>query len=156
MKKVDAEFLDLEVYAIYKAVTELFGDRGWDVVWRSGEIVFQELKRRLNITETEPIALLRRLGRYFEEVGYLKRMSIEALKEDEFLYDMYEVSIHEGIMKLRAEEANPVLAHFSTTVMFAALKDMCNMTAEITHLEVEGKGEEAYGREKWKLKKIES
>ena len=39
---VSVEFLNQELYAIYKALDQLIGERAWDVVWRSGDLINQE------------------------------------------------------------------------------------------------------------------
>ncbi|MEM0196203.1 MAG: hypothetical protein QXK66_00990 [Sulfolobales archaeon] len=33
-KCIDREFVDLVMYAVYRAANELLGERAWDLVWR--------------------------------------------------------------------------------------------------------------------------
>jgi hypothetical protein len=46
------------------------------------------------------------------------------------------------------------MAHWSTAIMFAALKDMCNLKAEISHLDFSKKNDKGASVEKWVLSKI--
>jgi len=39
------------INAIYRALIERFGEDSWEVLWRSGEILFKELKDDIGVTE---------------------------------------------------------------------------------------------------------
>ena len=44
MTKIDPDYFDLQIYAIYRALWERWGDEAWHVVWHSGEVLFDELR----------------------------------------------------------------------------------------------------------------
>lgn len=127
--KVDGEFVDLQVYSTYKALHESLGKRSWGVVWRSGEILFTKLRAKLDIESKSPIDTLRILARYLQRVGYVERIEVEQTSVDEITYVMSSPIISEGARRLIDEGAAP--PHFSTSLMFAALKVMFGITAEV-------------------------
>lgn len=43
---------------------------------RGGEYAFDEVKKKLEITERDPIALLKKLGKWLQDIGYA-RIKIE-------------------------------------------------------------------------------
>ena len=156
--KMDSEFFDLETYAVYSAIIRLFGKKVWDIVWLSGEIAFAELKERLNITEKEPLAVLRRVARYLEKMGYASKLDIKKVEENKYTLDLYSTAAREGIRKLKMEQKDlgeTFCPHYCTTLMFAALKEMCNMKAEVKELDFAPKEGRKYSREIWTLSKIE-
>jgi hypothetical protein len=62
--------LVLEVtFAVYKSITDLMGEKGWDVVWKTGEYIWQDLKKQYNITDTDPIAVFKKVGKWLTDVG---------------------------------------------------------------------------------------
>jgi hypothetical protein len=154
---VSQEFFDLEVYAIYSAITELYGQKGWSIVWRSGEIAFDYIKDSLNIKGKEPIDVLKNVSNYLESVGYAKKLKVIEAGKNEFIYEMYSPLGRRPVRMLKEKHKDsskpPVLPHFSTALLFAALKDICKMKAEITHLEHAKPGQDP-SREKWVLKRL--
>jgi hypothetical protein len=46
---IDPGFFDLEIYAIYRAIWENWGDDAWKVVWRAGEVLFDEVHSELDL-----------------------------------------------------------------------------------------------------------
>ena len=44
MNSVDPTYFDQQIYALYRAVWERWGDEAWYVVWRSGEVLFEEIE----------------------------------------------------------------------------------------------------------------
>jgi hypothetical protein len=151
MTKVDNEFFDLELFAIYKSIHELLGEDSWKVVWRSGEILISELRERLHLEQNTPYETMRKLGDYLEKVGYLDKVDIRQTGTDQLEYVMSNPVIARGAQRLLEEGAVP--PHLSTSLMFGALKLIFGMKAEMI-------GEPLFlkdGRaiEKWKLSKIE-
>jgi len=149
-RQVDEHFFDLEIYSIYRAAFELFGvDNSWRLVWKSGEILFGELSKEIDLQAANPIELLRKLARYLERAGYVRRLEIRQVATDEIEYEMLQPAIGPGAVKLINEGGAP--AHISTSLLFAGLKLRFGMKAEMigdpTFLED--------GRviEKWKLSK---
>ena len=128
-KPIDPTFFDLEIYAIYRAIWENWGDEAWKVVWRAGEVLFDEIQERLNLSTNSPLEAMR------------------GLAEDELEYEMVAPAILPGAERIIAEGGVP--AHISTSVMFAGLKKLFGLKAEMI-----GDPEfTADGRaiEKWKL-----
>ena len=39
--KIDPIYFDKQIYALYRAVWERWGDDAWYVVWRSGEVLLE-------------------------------------------------------------------------------------------------------------------
>jgi hypothetical protein len=127
--KVDDEFVDLQVYSTYKAIHEYLGKRSWGVVWRSGEILFMQLREKLDIEGKSPIETLKILAEYLQDVGYVERIEVEQTGVDEITYVMSSPIISAGAKRLIEEGAAP--PHFSTSLMFAALKIMFGTKAEV-------------------------
>lgn len=132
---VQADFVRLETYATFKAITELIGEQGWNLVWRWGEIAFEELREQANITETEPLALVQRLSKWFVEMGYARSLEASQPTENVIVWEAESPIVRPVIMRLRAEDA--VLPHFSAAVAMAALKKMCNIDAQMESVKSE-------------------
>jgi hypothetical protein len=146
---IDPVFFDLEIYAIYRAIWENWGDEAWKVVWRAGEVLFDEIQEGLNLDTTSPLAAMQGLAIYLVEVGYFADMKVRQTAEDELEYEMIAPAILPGAERIIAEGGVP--AHISTAVMFAGLKKLFGLTAEMI-----GEPEfTADGRaiERWKLHK---
>ena len=102
---VSVEFLNQELYAIYKALDQLIGERAWDVVWRSGEVLFDDLEKGLDITEMEPLAVMKKIGAWFERSGYVDKIEFRMVAPDELEYDMYDPIIRPSARRLISEGA---------------------------------------------------
>jgi hypothetical protein len=130
MSKIDPTYFDQQIYALYRAVWERWGDEAWYVVWRSGEVLLGEIESELGLQpDDDPIAALQRLAAYLQGVGYVEEIVIRPLSEDEWDYEMVDPVILPGAKRLIAEGAVP--AHISTTLMFALLKVRFGLTAEM-------------------------
>ncbi|MCS7365185.1 MAG: hypothetical protein NDF54_07105 [archaeon GB-1867-035] len=149
-KGVKPEFVDLIMYGVYYAAYDLLGERTWEIVWKAGEVVFNEVKDRLGITsETPPFEALRRMADWLKDMGYVEYIEVNRISEDEIEYVMKDPIITPGAKKLIQQGRVP--AHISTALMFAILKQY-NMKAEMI-------GDPLFlpdGRaiEKWKLIKL--
>ncbi len=151
MKEITHDFFDLEIYAIYRAIWELWGEEAWKVVWRSGEIVFDEIEKELGLEGAAWPEVLQGLGAYLREEGYVEDIAVRQTGEQEFEYEMLNPAILPGAERLIAEGAVP--AHISTTLMFAALKKRFGLKAEMIgdpDLRPDGRA-----IERWKVSKIE-
>ncbi len=151
MKEITHDFFDLEIYAIYRAIWELWGEEAWKVVWRSGEIVFDEIEKELRLEGAAWPEVLQGLGAYLREEGYVEDIAVRQTGEQEFEYEMLNPAILPGAERLIAEGAVP--AHISTTLMFAALKKRFGLKAEMIgdpDLRPDGRA-----IERWKVSKIE-
>jgi hypothetical protein len=146
---IDPGFFDLEIYAIYRAIWENWGDEAWKVVWRAGEVLFDEVHEQLDLDTVSPLEAMRGLATYLVEVGYFADMQVRQTAPDELEYEMVAPAILPGAERIIAEGGVP--AHISTAVMFAGLKKLFDLKAEMI-------GEPVFtadGRaiERWKLVK---
>jgi hypothetical protein len=128
-KPIDPGFFDLEIYAIYRAIWENWGDDAWKVVWRAGEVLFDELHEQLGLDTTTPLTAMQGLADYLVDVGYFAEMRVRQTAEDELEYEMVAPAILPGAERIIAEGGVP--AHISTSVMFAGLKKLFGMKAEM-------------------------
>jgi hypothetical protein len=152
MSKIDPHYFDLQIYAIYRAIWEQWGEAAWDVVWRSGEVLFDEIEPTLGLTPDDtPFSAMQRLADYLRRVGYVDDIAVRQTGEDELEYVMFDPVILPGAKRLIAEGGVP--AHISTTLMFALLKKRFSLKAEMIgdpRLLPDGRG-----IERWKLSEIE-
>jgi hypothetical protein len=154
IKHMDREFFDIETYALFSALNEIVPEKAWEIALRGGEYAFAELKKRLKITEKDPIALVKLLGNWLQDMGYA-RIEIEQTEENVFHYSMYDTASRSGLRQIRKEKGDDaIMAHWSSVLMFAALKDMCNLKAEISHLDFAKEDDKGASVEKWVLSKI--
>jgi hypothetical protein len=152
MSKIDTHYFDLQIYAIYRAIWERWGDEAWHVVWRSGEVLFDEIEPTLGLAPDDtPFSAMRRLADYLRRVGYVDDIAVRQIGEDELEYEMLNPVILPGAKRLIAEGAVP--AHISTTLMFALLRKRFGLKAEMIgepRLLPDGRGVE-----RWQLSEIE-
>lgn len=146
---VHADLLNLETVGICRALSELFGEKGWEVTWRSGEIVFEELKKELNITETEPLPLIQQISRWLVDVGYFDSIEVTQPSEDLLVYDIENPVPRWATERLR--ETNSVQPHFSATLMMAALRQMCGIEARMESVKSEFLSP-TKSRQRWRLR----
>ncbi len=152
-KKIEPEFLDLVNYGVCSALSTLHGSEAAEMVFRlAGKFNYRELKRKGIVDSSSPIDALRSVASYLENSGYMNKIDLTEVTENEVIVDMYGVSVVESSKRLVDEEKSP--SHYMTNMMFAALKDLFQIQAEITHLDIEIPEEETdHVREKWILKK---
>jgi hypothetical protein len=130
VNKIDQTYFDQQIFALYRAVWERWGDEAWYVVWRSGEILFDEIESDLELRpDDDPFVAMQRLADYLQRVGYVAEISVRPLSDTEWDYEMLDPVILPGAKRLLAEGAVP--AHISTTLMFALLKKRFGMEAEM-------------------------
>jgi len=128
-EEITRDFFDKEIYAIYKAVWEKWGDTAWEIVWRSGQIIFDDIEGELKLEGTTWIEGMQRLADYLARVGYVKFISVKQTAEDKMEYTMNDPAILPGAKRLMAIRAVP--AHISTTLMFAMLGKCYGLKAEM-------------------------
>ncbi len=126
---IDAAFFDLEIYAIYRAIWENWGDEAWKVVWRAGEVLFDEVHEGLGLDTSSPLAAMQGLAAYLVDVGYFEDMKVRQTADDELEYEMVAPTILPGAERIIAEGGVP--AHISTAVMFAGLRRLFGLGAEM-------------------------
>jgi hypothetical protein len=152
MSRIDPKYFDQQIYALYRAVWERWGDEAWYVVWRSGEVLFDQIEPELALqADDDPLTAMRELAAYLRRVGYAEDISVRPLSEDEWDYEMADPVILPGARRLIAEGAVP--AHISTTLMFALLKKRFGLKAEMVgdpDLRPDGRA-----TERWRLVPVE-
>jgi hypothetical protein len=126
---LDAEFVNAEVYAIYKAITEVSGQDGWKIMWRSGELMFDQIEPKLQFPSRDPLDVLRTVGEYLKQSGYFEGIELELLPGGVLEYQMYNTSTRPAAARLIQE--NAILPHWSTVVMVAALRKICGVEAKM-------------------------
>jgi hypothetical protein len=153
VKQIKPEFLDFFNYGICKALSERCGkEAAADIFRRVGEIEFENLKI-VELKGREPYDVLRAVGKFLEEMGYMAKISLTKVEENEVIIEMSGVSVIASSIRLTQEGSSP--SHIMTNLMFAALKALCNVRADIIDLTLEQpSAESGYAREKWVLKKI--
>jgi hypothetical protein len=130
MARIDPVYFDQQIYALYRAVWERWGDAAWHVVWRSGEVLFDEIESELGFESSDDaFVAMRRLAAYLVRVGYVKEIAVSPVSEVEWDYEMLDPVILPGAKRLISEGAVP--AHISTTLMFALLKKRFGLRAEM-------------------------
>ena len=126
---IDPGFFDLEVYAIYKAIWENWGDEAWNVVWRAGEVLFDEIHEGLELDTSSPLEAMRGLAEYLVNVGYFEEMQVAQTDKDHLEYVMVAPAILPGAKRIIGEGGVP--AHISTALMYAGLWKMFHTRAEV-------------------------
>jgi hypothetical protein len=130
MTRIDHVYFDQQIYAIYRAVWERWGEEAWYVVWRSGEVLFDLIEPELGIqAHDDPVTAMKRLALYLRHAGYVRDIDVRPVSEDEWDYEMVDPVILPGAERLISEGAVP--AHISTTLMFALLKKRFGLSAEM-------------------------
>jgi hypothetical protein len=151
-RPIDPRFFDLEIYAIYRAIWENWGDDAWRVVWRAGEVLFEEIHETLSLDTSSPLNAMQGLAEYLVDVGYFAEMKVRQIAEDELEYEMVEPAILPGAERIIAEGGVP--AHISTAVMFAGLKTLFGLESVMMGDPVFT--EDGRAIERWKLSKIDA
>lgn len=128
-RPIDPEFFDLEIYAIYRAIWENWGDEAWKVVWRAGEVLFDEIHGKLDLDVSSPLTAMQGLADYLVNVGYFDDLQVRQVAEDELEYEMVAPAILPGAERIIAEGGVP--AHISTALMFAGLRELFGLKAEM-------------------------
>ncbi|MGC9025858.1 MAG: citryl-CoA lyase, partial [Chloroflexia bacterium] len=149
-RAMDARFFDRELYAVYRAVGENWGQEAWKVVWRAGEILFDEIEGDLKLETASPVEAVQEMARYLVKVGYLAGAVVRPVAADELEYEMIGPAILSGAERLVAEGGVP--AHISTALIFAGLRKRFGLKVELI-------GQPLFtadGRavERWKLTRI--
>jgi hypothetical protein len=126
---LDADFINAEIYAIYKAITEVCGEDGWKIMWRSGELAFDQIEPQLQFPSREPLDVMRTVGDYLARVGYFEGIDLELLPGGVLEYQMFNTATRASAARLIAE--NAILPHWSTVIMVAALRKLCGIEAKM-------------------------
>ncbi|MGD8626875.1 MAG: hypothetical protein PVF47_16330 [Anaerolineae bacterium] len=130
MNPIDPVYFDRQIYAIYRAVWERWGDEAWYVVWRAGQVLLDEIEPELGLApEDDAFAAMQRLADYLQRAGYVSAIAVRPVSDVEWDYEMRDPAILPGAERLLAEGAVP--AHISTALMFALLDKHFGLKAEM-------------------------
>ena len=147
-----ASFINKEIYGIYKAITEVCGDDGWKIMWRAGELVFDQLEEELEFPSREPLDVMRTIGTYLATVGYLERVDFDLQPKGMLEYQMFGTATRDSATRLIAE--NAILPHWSTVIMVAALRKLCGVEAKMeAHDHKPELVNQQQSKERWMLSK---
>lgn len=128
-RNIDARFFDRELYAVYRAIGENWGREAWKVVWRAGEILFDEIEGELKLDMASPLAAVQEMARYLVSAGYLADATVRQVASDELEYEMLGPAILPGAERLIAEGNVP--PHISTALIFAGLRKRFGLKVEL-------------------------
>jgi len=148
-KYIKPEFLDIINYAICQTVDEFLDGKATEFFEKVGEYHLDEaLKRGLIKIDPndKPLDTLIKIARYLESVGYMEKIIINKLGENEALIEMHGVSVTKSSVKMLKENKQP--SHYMTNIMLAALKKL-GIRAELKDLEFNE--EKCHFKEYWKV-----
>jgi len=146
---IKPDFIDIINYAICQAVDDYLAEKAVDFFKKVGEYHFDEASERGLIKiepDDKPLDALIKIARYLESVGYMKKILITKLDENEALVEMHEVSVTRSSAKMLRKGKQP--SHYMTNVMFAVLRKL-GVQAELRDLEYNE--EKHYFKEHWKI-----
>jgi len=151
---VKPDFLDFVNYNICKSYSEIHGkNAAIGFFHRVGEIGFQELRKIIDFPNSDPYDVLKTVGEFLEQMGYMSKIQLTKVEKDEVIIEMFGVSVIKSSIRLTKEKASP--SHFMTNLMFAALKEISGVRADIYDLTLEQPSvDTGYAKEKWVLKKL--
>jgi len=146
---IKPEFLDIINYSICQAVNEYLDEKAVEFFRRVGEHHLDEATKRglVKIDRTrKPLDNLIEVARYLESTGYMEKIVIDRLSEDEAFVEMYGVSVTSSSVKLLREGKHP--SHYMTNIMLAALGRL-GIQAELRDVAFDEKA--CKFREHWKI-----
>ncbi|MBI2288337.1 MAG: hypothetical protein HYY41_03420 [Chloroflexi bacterium] len=156
-EKVSSELMAWEVYIGWTALCEEFSSpQDWarleKAKWRKGELVFDELQKKLNIPPGDPFTVAKAIGDWFTKTGYAK-IQIHKVSDTQIMYDMGDLIMLPILRSIRSRGFKVLAPEPSTTVFFAAFKKLCNMKAEDIPVpeELKASTPAGMGREMWRL-----
>jgi len=146
---IKPEFIDIINCAICQAVDEYLDAKATEFFKKVGEYHLDEaLRRRLiNIEPNDnPLDVLIKIARYLESVGYMEKILVNKLTENEAFVEMYGVSVTKSSVKMLREGKQP--SHFMTNIMLAALKKL-GIRAKLEDVDFDE--EKCHFSEYWKI-----
>ncbi len=151
-RHVHADLVNLVTYAVYKSMTDMWGEKAWEVIYRSGEVAFEELRQELKLTETDdPLPLMQRLLDRMVEIGYVYGARVERISETELIYEMDDPVVIPSALRLKT--VNAVLPHWTSGILLAALRRLCGIDAEMEDVQPEF-APAGVVRERWHLRRV--
>lgn len=145
---VSPEFLDTLNYALCDAIHSVLGDKAVEVFRLAGRRLYVELKEKGVVSpSSRPLDILQSIARYLEASGYVNRIVLQRVNDEEVIVEMFGVSVLRSSDRLVREKKQP--SHIMTNTMFAALAEL-GYSAHITDLLLDVEGNHVV--EKWSLK----
>jgi len=99
----------------------------------------------------KPLDTLIKIARYLESAGYMEKILINKLSENEALVEMYGVSVTRSSVKMLRENKQP--SHYMTNIMLAGLRRI-GVQAELKDVEFDE--EKRHFKEHWKILGVSS
>lgn len=147
---IDPTFLDLINYGICYVLNERYGREECEGIFREvGRICYRKMKEKgLIRSRDDPAETLIEIARFLEKMGYMERILINRISENELELDMFGVSVLDSSVELVRSGKSP--SHYMTNIMFAALEDY-GIDAELIDLGFDT--ERNHVKERWVLKR---
>lgn len=148
---VNSKFFDTINYAICETVNEYFGEEALDFFRKVGENHLKEALERglINLeTEDKPLDNLIKIARYLEAMGYMEKIVIKKLSENEATVEMSGVSVTDSSVKMLTQDKHP--SHYMTNLMQAALRRI-GINAELKDMDYNE--QTGHFKEYWKILK---
>ncbi len=135
--------------SVYKAVTEELGEEAWDVLWKSGKYLFNEVREEIGIEKGLDVEeAIRRLCQYLRRIGMVEEVRFEFNREEGVLETT--VIFPFSIAKYKREAAGPI--YLFTSLLSSVLEYLgYEMEREGEHYILEGNKL----RERWRITKAE-
>lgn len=149
---MNPEFLDIINYSICEAVNEYLRESAAAFFRKVGEYHLDEAMRRGLVRferDRKPLDNLIGIAKYLESTGYMGRIVIERLGEDEALVEMHGVSVTKSSVRLLRDGKQP--SHFMTNIMLAALSRL-GIQAELRDVSFDEEAQRF--KEHWKILKV--
>jgi hypothetical protein len=103
--------------AIYKAIYKEIGDDAWDILWKSGEILFDSIKDEIGIRKDMGVhEALNKLSQFLREIHIVDDITYIINSKDNVIE--YEITFRIPLRYERREEAGPIYIFSS---LFVAL-----------------------------------
>lgn len=147
---VDPAFLDMINYGICYVLNERYGKKESETIFREvGRVCYKRMKEGdLIRLKEDPMETLIEIAKFLERMGYMEKILVNKVSENELEFDMFGVSVLSSSAELVGSGRAP--SHYMTNIMFAALEDY-GIDAELIDLGFEP--ERNHVKERWILKR---
>ena len=107
----------------------------------------------IDFPSIDPYEVLKTVGVFLEEIGYMSKIQLSKVEEDYVIIEMFGVSVIKTSIRMVDGGSSP--SHFMMNLVFAALKEMSGVHADVYDLTLQQpSAKTGYAKEKWVLKKI--
>lgn len=137
VKQIDPEYFALEIGLTWIVLSEVIGNTAEgrakleECRWLKGEMVFDEIQKKLKIPAGDPYTVGKAISDYLLKVGS-SDVQLHKFSDNEMLYEMKQ-AVMTPIHSLRDAlgNKNPLRPLPAAALFRAALKRLCNMQVEI-------------------------